>query len=75
MKKLAYLTLTWSLVLATNLYGEKPPGFQKLEIGQPAPDFKLRGIDNRDWTLAEVGDSKVLLVYFTSNHCLSLIHI
>ena len=45
-----------------------PPGLQTLEIGDAAPDFKLPGIDGRDWTLADF-DGKVLIVYFTSNHC------
>ena len=46
-----------------------PPGFQTLEIGDAAPDFRLPGIDARDWTLADFADGKILIVYFTSNHC------
>lgn len=46
-----------------------PPGFQKLSIGDKAPDFSLPGIDGRGWSLADFKDSEVLLVYFTSNHC------
>lgn len=48
---------------------ENPPGFHKLAIGDRAPAFKLPGIDNRDWSLDDFGDSEVLVVYFTSNHC------
>jgi len=47
----------------------KPPGFQVLEIGDQAPDFRLMGIDDKYWTLADFEDSKLLVVYFTSNHC------
>ena len=46
-----------------------PPGLTTLEIGDAAPDFKLPGIDGRQWTLKDFGDGKVLIVYFTSNHC------
>ena len=46
-----------------------PGGLQKLSIGQSAPDFKLPGIDGKDWTLSDFEKSEVLVVYFTSNHC------
>ena len=46
-----------------------PPGMQTLEIGDPAPDFELLGIDEKTWTLKDFADGKVLIVYFTSNHC------
>lgn len=46
-----------------------PPGMQTLEIGDAAPDFRLPGIDGRDWTLKDFDEGKVLIVYFTSNHC------
>lgn len=47
----------------------KPPGFTDLKIGDKAPDFKLMGIDDKHWTLENFKDSKLLVVYFTSNHC------
>lgn len=40
-----------------------------LKIGQPAPDFKLAGIDGRAYSLADFAHAKVLVVFFTSNHC------
>ncbi len=46
-----------------------PPDFHPLNIGDAAPDFTLRGIDDRDWSLADFADAEVLVVYFTSNHC------
>lgn len=46
-----------------------PPGLQTLQIGDDAPDFHLPGIDGKDWTLEDFDDKKLLLVYFTSNHC------
>ena len=40
-----------------------------LDIGAAAPDFKLKGVDDRDYTLASFKDAKVLAVVFTTNHC------
>lgn len=44
-------------------------GLATLKIGDPAPDFSLPGIDGKTWTLADFKDGKVLVVFFTSNHC------
>jgi len=40
-----------------------------LEIGSPAPDFKLMGVDDRTYSLASFRDASVLVVIFTCNHC------
>src|SRR5215213_5826456 len=40
-----------------------------LEIGAPAPDFKLPGVDGKTHTLADFKDAKLLVVVFTCNHC------
>lgn len=56
-------------LISTPVFADTPPGFHKLEIGDAAPDFDLPGIDDRNWTLADFKDAKVLMVYFTSNHC------
>lgn len=40
-----------------------------LDIGQPAPDFDLPGVDGRRYGLASFKDAKVLVVAFTCNHC------
>ncbi|HAV62568.1 MAG TPA: redoxin [Verrucomicrobiales bacterium] len=40
-----------------------------LEIGSPAPDFTLPGVDGRDWSLNDFASSKLLIVLFTCNHC------
>ena len=40
-----------------------------LPIGTPAPDFKLPGVDGKDYTLASFKGSKLLMVIFTCNHC------
>ena len=46
-----------------------PPGFKTLEIGAAAPDFKLPGVDDKEYTLKSFEDAKLLLLVFTCNHC------
>ena len=46
-----------------------PDGFHRLQLGDPALDFKLIGVDDRYYTLAEFRGPKYLLVVFLSNHC------
>ena len=40
-----------------------------LEIGAPAPDFKLEGVDGKIYTLSSFAKAKVLVIIFTCNHC------
>lgn len=46
-----------------------PPDARPLRLGDPAPDFALRGVDDRIYTLADFKDARVLMVIFLSNHC------
>jgi peroxiredoxin len=50
-------------------YDNNPPGFHTLQIGDPAPDFSLLGIDGKTYSLADFKDEPVLMVIFLSNHC------
>lgn len=40
-----------------------------LELGQNPPDFKLPGTDGKTYQLSDFDDAKVLVVFFTCNHC------
>ena len=40
-----------------------------LPLGSPAPDFNLRGVDGRKYSLKSFSKAKVLVVVFTCNHC------
>ncbi len=40
-----------------------------LNIGAKAPDFKLKGTDGKDHSLADFNTSKFLVIFFTCNHC------
>jgi thiol-disulfide isomerase/thioredoxin len=69
MKLPLTLTIGCFLFLQPIASAENPPGFHRLTIGEIAPDFRLPGIDGRDWTLDDFKSFNVLVVYFTSNHC------
>ncbi len=40
-----------------------------LPIGSPAPDFTLKGVDDKMYSLKDFASAKILLIAFTSNHC------
>lgn len=60
---------TPSLRAAANYVALLPPDAHRLALGDPAPDFKLLGIDGHTYTLADFKDAPVLMVAFLSNHC------
>jgi thiol-disulfide isomerase/thioredoxin len=45
------------------------PEPKTLEIGSPAPDFRLKGVDDKIYSLADFASSKVMLIVFSCNHC------
>lgn len=49
---------------------EPPKGPPRpLEIGAPAPDFDLPGVDGKKHGLEDFSEAKILAVVFTCNHC------
>ena len=67
-------TIPRALVLAAGLLGLAlggPPahGAGTLEIGSPAPDFSLPGVDGKTYSLESFREAPVLVVIFTCNHC------
>lgn len=40
-----------------------------MAVGTPAPNFSLRGVDGKTYTLAAFADARLLVVVFTCNHC------
>jgi peroxiredoxin len=66
------LPLAWLLattLAATNLPAAEPAGFKTLQPGDRAPDFKLPGVDGKEYSLADFARSRLLAVVFTCNHC------
>jgi hypothetical protein len=47
----------------------EPFEVKTLEIGSPAPNFSLKGIDDKMHALKDFADAKVLAIVFTCNHC------
>jgi peroxiredoxin len=46
-----------------------PPDAHQLQIGEAAPDFSLKGVDGKMYSLADFKDAPILMVVFLSNHC------
>lgn len=47
----------------------KADDYPTLTIGSKAPDFMLKGTDNKMYSLKNFATAKILIVYFTCNHC------
>lgn len=60
-----------SLLFASSILvaAAEPFEVKTLEIGASAPDFSLKGIDDKTHALKDFADAKVLAVIFTCNHC------
>ena len=67
--KLSPRFLTGCVVLLAAIFVHAEDGVQDLQIGDAAPDFALIGIDDKIHRLADYRDGKVLVIFFTSNHC------
>ena len=52
-----------------DLESELPPDAHHLKIGDAAPDFSLKGVDGKIYSLADFKDAPVLMVVFLSDHC------
>ena len=69
-KRLIPLALILSAAFATPLtVCAADEGIRDLKIGDPAPDFALPGIDGKTHRLSDFKEGKVLMIFFTSNHC------
>jgi len=42
---------------------------QKINLGDSAPNFNLKGIDEKNYSLEDFKDAKALLIVFMCNHC------
>ena len=59
-----------SLILISSLVARgHAKDVELLEIGRPAPELDLPGIDGKTYRLADFADARVLVVIFTCNHC------
>ncbi len=40
-----------------------------MKAGERAPDFSLKGVDGKTWSLKDFAGAKALIVVFSCNHC------
>lgn len=62
MKKILFISAALLLILASPMQAQ-------LKIGDKAPDFKLRNVDNSWVALKDYSDQKGVVVIFSCNHC------
>jgi hypothetical protein len=58
-----------TLAVLAETRAAEPVGLKALAIGDAAPDFKLPGVDGKEYTLKSFADARLLLMVFTCNHC------
>ncbi len=58
-----------TLMFAVSLARGDEGMIKTLPIGAAAPDFTLPGIDGRNHSLQDYAGAKILVVFFTANHC------
>jgi thiol-disulfide isomerase/thioredoxin len=69
IKQLILLCYTVTFCGSTVISQEVHPEPKTLEIGTRAPDFSLKGVDDKTYSLADFSSSKVLVIVFSCNHC------
>ena len=68
--KQLFLPLCFLLFYGFRVIGQDVhPEPKTLEIGSKAPDFSLKGVDDKKYSLADFASSKVLVIVFSCNHC------
>jgi peroxiredoxin len=58
-----------TLLFISFLFSFKSEDIPTLEIGSPAPDFNLKGVDGKMYSLKSFAKAKILVIVFTCNHC------
>ncbi len=59
----------WIIFLSFGILAAHAADLPTLAIGSAAPDFSLKGVDGKTYTLKDFAGAKILLIAFTSNHC------
>lgn len=69
MSRSATQILLFAAAIVGLAMGSLPGAAETLEIGSPAPDFRLPGVDGKTYGLTDFRDAQVLVIVFTCNHC------
>src|SRR5438128_4967657 len=70
MRRTCPFLVLWTLTLsvpAAVVAAEPVP--RTLAIGAAAPNFKLPGVDGREYSLKDFASARIVVVVFTCNHC------
>jgi peroxiredoxin len=63
------MKLMFNLFIISILLSFKADEHPTLAIGSVAPDFNLKGVDGKMYSLKSFANAKILMVVFTCNHC------
>ena len=69
MNRKIFQLLLGSLILLISMCVSAQEDHPTLEIGKPAPDFNLPGVDGRNYSFKDFADKEILVIIFTCNHC------
>lgn len=77
MKKILFIGILLIIgSIGINVHGQRPTPFQSkkdstkgYQVGDKASDFNLKGVDDKIYSLSNMGDNKGYIVIFTSNEC------
>jgi peroxiredoxin len=69
MTRYAPLAIALAFLEGAGMALADPPNLRTLPIGSAAPDFKLPGVDGREYALKDFADARILVIVFTCNHC------
>lgn len=70
MKILFHILLVVLFMASPDLFAQQEhPDPVTLAIGQTAPDFSLKGIDGKFYSLGTFKSANVLVIIFSANHC------
>jgi peroxiredoxin len=66
-----FITLLLAITFFSNniLVAAPPDDHKTLAIGATAPNFNLKGVDGKMYSLASFKASNILVIVFTCNHC------
>jgi peroxiredoxin len=56
-------------MISEDTFATIDPQIHTLSIGASAPDFKLKGIDGKKYSLKKFKKADILMIVFTCNHC------
>lgn len=63
------LLLLWAFCLSISMGRGEESSIPVMKIGSPLPDFRLPGVDGRNYTPDDFKSASILVVIFTCNHC------